>query len=114
MANQIKEAFIDLNDFRTPGAKVFTGRDRGRIVRNKSKIDSLESKFERINVIVPNDIYAINPSFLEEFLVNVVLKLKSDGFSEKFNFECQGDYKIDNDLEEAVDRILREENALII
>lgn len=104
---------IKLQDFRTPGSRVFTGRDRGIEVRKQSRIDELEAQYDTINIIIPDDIGSINPSFLEEFLLNVVLKLKVDGFYKKIHFENNGRYKIDNDLHEAVERILREETALI-
>ena len=32
---------IDLNDYKVKGSKVFTGRDRGIEIREKTKIDSL-------------------------------------------------------------------------
>jgi len=104
---------INLENHRTLGSKVFTGRDRGINVRNESKIDSLESEYDKVQVIVPSDVRSINPSFLEEFLFNVVQKLGADGFRKKFSFISEGRYDITQDLEEAVDRILREENALI-
>lgn len=103
---------IDLNNYRTPGSKVFTGRDRGVIVRNASNIDGVELESEKIEIIIPSDIRSINPSFLEEFLINVVTKLGADRFNDKFKFIQTGRYNINLDLEEAVDRILREENAL--
>lgn len=103
---------INLQDYRTPGSKVFTGRDRGIEVREKSKIDSLAEVHEAISVVIPDDIRSINPSFLEEFLINVVTKLGEVGFKKKFRFENSGRYKIENDLQEAIERILRQENAL--
>lgn len=103
---------IDLQDFRTPGSKVFTTRPRGVDVRKKSKIDTIEPNYDKITVIVPSDISSINPSFLEEFFENVVMKLGETGFYQKFSFVNEGRYKIDNDLSEAIDRILREESAL--
>lgn len=103
---------INLQDFRTSGSRVFTGRDRGIEVRNASKIDSFESQFDEIIIQIPEDIGSINPSFLEEFLHNVVIKLKKDAFFNKFQFKTTGRYNISNDLIEAVERILREENAL--
>lgn len=108
----MKKAKIDLNDFRTTGSKVFTGRAKGGEVRKGSKIDELEAKNDEVEILIPTDIYSINPSFLEEFLVNVVSKLGENGFKNKFKFVNEGDYKIIKDLEEAVERILREENAL--
>lgn len=103
---------IDLQTFRTPTAKVFTGRPRGRKVRESSRIDELEPQYDKITVSIPNDISSINPSFLEEFFQNVILKLGESGFNEKFSFINEGSYKVTVDLQEAVERILREENAL--
>jgi len=103
---------ISLEDFRTPGSKVFTGRDRGTEVRIKSTIDTLSEKEGQVTISIPVDIRSINPSFLEEFLVNVVTKLGEKGFYKKFIIENPGKYKVEQDLKEAIDRILREENAL--
>ena len=109
----MKKIIINLNDYRTIGSKVFTGRVKGGEVRTISKIDELEVKNDTIEIVVPSDIYSINPSFLEEFLVNVVSKLGTNGFNNKFKFINEGDYKINKDLEEAIERILRIENALV-
>jgi hypothetical protein len=108
MANII----INLQDFRTPASKVFTGRDRGEKVRKESKIDNLVGQSDPITIVIPEDIRSINPSFLEEFLVNVVTKLGKAGFYKKFQLDNKGRYKVEDDLNEAIDRILREENAL--
>ena len=104
---------IDLQTYRTPNSRVFTGRDRGIEVREASKIDILEAECETITIAIPDDIGSINPSFLEEFLYNVVIKLQPDIFFKKFKFQNNGRYKINNDLHEAVERIVREENALV-
>ena len=104
---------IDLQNYRTPGAKVFTTRPRGLSVRVTSKIDENEPNYDKVVIVIPEDISSINPSFLEEFLENVVRRLGSQGFKNKFSFINNGRYKIDVDLEEAIDRILREENALV-
>ena len=107
------EKIIDLENFRTKGSKVFTGRDRGISVRTDSKIDELAQGVEKIKILIPSDIMSINPSFLEEFLSNVVLKLGKDGFYTKFSFHSESTrYDIALDLDEAIERILRTENAL--
>jgi len=108
----MKEYKIDLQAYRTPTAKVFTGRPHGLKVRNESKIDIIAGQYDKITVVIPKDISSINPSFLEEFLENVVKELGENGFLKKFSFENEGRYKIDTDLTEAIERILREENAL--
>lgn len=103
---------INLEDFRTAGAKVFTTRPRGIEVRNKSKIDTIEPMYDKIEIIIPSDISSINPSFLEEFFENVVMRLRESGFHQKFSFVNEGRYKIESDLNEAIERILRDESAL--
>lgn len=104
---------INLEDYRTPGSKVFTGRDRGSDVRKKSKIDQLAEVNNEIIVEVPADIRSINPSFLEELLYNIVPKFGKEGFYKRVKFQTQGTrYNIAKDVEEAVDRILRKSNAL--
>jgi hypothetical protein len=107
------EKIIDLEKYRTKGSKVFTGRDRGISVRNDSKIDELSIGDEKIKILIPLDIMSINPSFLEEFLSNVVLRLGKEGFHNKFSFCSESTrYDIALDLDEAIERILRTENAL--
>ncbi|MDO9185861.1 MAG: DUF4325 domain-containing protein [Bacteroidia bacterium] len=106
------EIIIDLNKFRTPEAKVFTGRDRGVTVRGKSEIDKLENEYKKIIIIIPSDLYSINPSFFEEFLYNVVKKLGKDEFNKRFEFINAGEYEHQEDLEEGIKRILRRTNAL--
>lgn len=108
----MSQATINLENFRTPKSKVFTGRDRGVEVRINSKIDSLAENNEVVKIIIPANLYSINPSFFEEFLVNVVLRYRKEGFIKKFSFENLGDYNYLKPLNEAIDRILREKTAL--
>ena len=108
-----KVSTIDLQTYRTPGSRVFTGRDRGIDVKEKSGINNIEAQSDEVIISIPEDIGSINPSFLEEFLFYVVFKLKAEVFLKKFKFVNNGRYKIDTDLQEAVERILREETALI-
>jgi len=111
------ENTINLEDFRARDdkkgivSKVFTGRDRGEIVRKQCKIDEIEQKYEKINIVIPENIYSINPSFFEELFVNVVTKLGKDKFLVKFVFLYQG-YNFEDKLIEAIDRILRDNTAL--
>lgn len=110
---------INLEDYRARDekkgiiSKVFTGRDRGEIVRKNCKLDEIEKIAEQIIIIVPEDIYSINPSFFEELFVNVVKKLGKEKFLEKFKFDYKG-YNFEDKLIEAIDRILREDNALLV
>ena len=110
------ETIIKLEDFRVrQGNKVsvvFTGRDRGAEVRRRSNIDELVQQYDNIKIIIPDNIFSINPSFLEELLVNVVRTYGKDKFYEKIKFESKGEYDINNSLTEAIDRILNDESSL--
>lgn len=108
---------INLEDYRARSsdgtiAKVFTGRDRGRIVRERSKLDQLSERNEKIKFIIPDNIYAINPSFFEELFLNVVQKLGKEQFLKKFEFESHGEYSYEKALHEAITRILRTKSAI--
>ncbi len=104
---------IDLEKYRTKGSKVFTGRERGQSIRTNSKIDELVDANDLVNIQIPTDVMSINPSFLEELLFNVVQKFGKTKFYKKVQFVSNSSrYNISDDLEEAVDRILRSNNAL--
>lgn len=103
---------INLEDFRVAGAKVLTGRDRGKYVRETSKLDEIESKYDEVFIIIPTDIYSIIPSFFEELFLNVILKLGRENFFQKFKIQSLGEYKYEKPLNEAIDRILRNKTAI--
>lgn len=111
-------AIINLEDYRSIDkqtnykSKVFTGRDRGKDVREDSKIDEIESLNEKVVVSIPEDIYSINPSFFEEFFKNVVKKLGNESFMNKFELKSNGDYDFKEELMEAIDRILNDATAI--
>jgi hypothetical protein len=107
-----KDNTIHLEDFRVKTAKVFTGRDRGEAVRIDSKIDEIEKSYAEVNIIIPDNIYSINPSFFEELFLNAVLKLGREGFLEKFKFTSLGNYNYLKPLNEAIIRILRKKTAI--
>lgn len=111
-----RDNIINLEDFRVRSgsvvSKVFTGRDRGLYVRESCKIDEIEAKYDSVEIVIPQGIRSINPSFFEELFKNVVLKLGEDKFLEKFNFTSEGTYNYKRPLNEAIQRILRDNTAL--
>ena len=107
MATQ-NDNVINLGDFVNEGEHVLVGREKGKRARIKSDLEKKARQFEKLRIIVPDGIYAVNPSFLVEFLRPVVSRLGEKRFQEIFDFECQGPYDIRTDLEESVRRIIRE------
>lgn len=108
---------INLEDFRVRRSaqvysKVFTGRDRGRIVREQSKLDEIDQQYEIVSIVIPKDIRSINPSFFEELFINVVKKHGKDKFLNRYKFTSEGDYNYERPLTEAIQRILRSNTAI--
>lgn len=111
-----KDNLINLEDFRARNknivSKVFTGRDRGVDVREKSRIDQIEGSYDKVIIVIPSQIRSINPSFFEELFRNVVTKLGKEGFLTKFDFRSEGEYSVEKPLNEAIERILRKDTAI--
>ena len=111
-----KDNTINLEDFRAKDghkiSKVFTGRDRGLYVREQSKIDEIEQSYDEVKIIIPNNIYSINPSFFEELFVNIIKRLGKENFMKKIHFTSEGDYNYETPLNEAIERVLRKNSAL--
>lgn len=103
---------INLEDHRTPGAKVFTGRDLGKKARILSEINRIEEEYDSISIVIPKNVYSIIPSFFEELFQDVVIKLGKDKFLKKFIFISEGAYKYEKPLNEAIERILRDNTAI--
>nr|DAL11521.1 MAG TPA_asm: protein of unknown function DUF4325 [Caudoviricetes sp.] len=106
---------IDLEKYRTQlGAvksKVFTGRDRGEEVRKKSNIDNIFKENDTITIIIPEDVYSITPSFLEQLFYNIIKQYGKEVFLQKIKWENNG-YNIDGPLDEAIDRIINDKTGL--
>ena len=112
----MRSTIINLENFRVKvngvKSKVFTGRDRGAEVRKASKIDSLESQYDHIELVVPSEIYSINHSVFEEFLRNVVSKIGKEEFLKRITLKSEGQFDYTTKLLEAIDRILNSKPAI--
>ena len=107
-----RDNIINLEDFRAKGAKVYTGRDRGKKARKDSNINQIEENYDKVIIIIPENVYSIIPSFFEELFLDVVIKLGKEKFLEKFEFRSLGEYKYEKPLNEAIERILRKNTAI--
>lgn len=63
---------VSLDDYRTDGCKVFSGHERGRLVA----IDIKETYGDDVDIIIPEDVYSISPTFSRSF--NEILPNKLD------------------------------------
>lgn len=54
---------IKLGQFKRSEEKIFTDRDNGIDARKKLNLDNLEDSEDKIIVLLPSDVWTINPSF---------------------------------------------------
>lgn len=84
---------LDLAQYRTPGSRVFAGRDRGAHVRDAAGVAEFERDFERkpadavLVVKVPEDTLAISSSFLLALFGDTIRRLNAENFRSHVRFE---------------------------
>ena len=81
---------INLGDFAKVGEHALIGQEKGLKARQKSNLEAIAQNYDKVKIIVPDGIYAVNPSFLVEFLKPVVKRLGEKRFYERFEFDNQG------------------------
>jgi hypothetical protein len=106
MENEI----IDFQKFRSAESKVFSGRDRGKVVRDQINFDELIKSTKKVEIRIPSDVYTVNTSFFLGLFGNIVRKLGELVFREKFIFVCEP--SILDDINEGIDRALKENSAI--
>ncbi len=96
---------VDLNKARTSkDAKVFAGRERGKHWREQFRLDELDQKDDVVQVVIPEDIIAINISFFLSMFGKSVRTLGKERFRAHYQFKCDPDLLplIDLGIEQAV------------
>jgi len=115
MKKKSKGNVIELVDYATRYMNivnlVYTGRPRGKAVREESHIDELLEQYGNLTIVIPPDVFSITPSFLEELFFNVVRKYGRSVFDEKIKIQNNG-YSIDSQLDEAIGRILSKKSSI--
>lgn len=76
---------IKLGKFKRSEEKIFTDRDKGIEAREELKLDILEETNDIINVLLPTDIWTINPSFFGG-LFEQSIKKYHEKFWDKYKF----------------------------
>ena len=96
---------IDMSRARTNNeAKVFAGRARGRHWRNEFHLDDLDRADEAVQILIPEDIVAVNISFFLSMFGKSVRELGKDAFRQHYKFVCNEDLipLIDLGIDQAV------------
>jgi hypothetical protein len=96
---------VDLAKARTSkDAKVFAGRERGKHWRSAFQLDDLDQTRDAVDVVIPDDIIAVNISFFLSMFGKSVRTLGKEGFRQHYKFHCSEDLipLIDLGIEQAV------------
>jgi hypothetical protein len=100
---------INLGDYQSPESKIFSGQKRGQDLREKLRIDKIEKEDSPIQIIIPMDTYAVNPSFFLGFLGKSIKSLGEKIFRTKFQFECSKVIK--DNIEEGISYSIKFSNV---
>ena len=76
---------IRLGQFKRSEEKIFTDRDKGIEARRTLDLDSLEENNDIVNVLLPTDIWTVNPSFFGGLFEQSIKKYR-DKFWDKYKF----------------------------
>lgn len=101
---------IDFEKYRSPESKVFSGRERGRVVREQIGFEEILNSSSKVEILIPDDIYTVNTSFFLGLFGNIVRRLGELEFRNKFIFKCTA--SILDDIEEGIDRALKEKSVI--
>ena len=101
---------INLGKF---GGPVFVGRANGAAVRERLKLDSLDTSDEPVRVSIPEGTYSVNSSFfLGMFGPSISHFGSRDAFLVHYNF--QAPEHVRNSLEDLIDRTLSSQGPLVV
>lgn len=92
---------IEIAPYRSSGAKIFTGQDRGMKARKELELDSCDEQNEVTKVIIPTDTWGINPSFFKGMFEKSIKKL-GDTFGEKYIFEYPNNTAINRSIQKDI------------
>ncbi|MCE5222363.1 MAG: hypothetical protein LLF98_14250 [Clostridium sp.] len=98
---------INLKQCVKNGNKVLSGRDNGYYWRKSFKIDKLDKEDYGILVLVPEELFSINPSFFLGLFGDSIRALGEIKFRERYKFDCDEVImeSIDEDIRRAVTEI---------
>ena len=76
---------VDLSVYKKDEEMIFTNRDKGIRARKELKLEELEKEDGCIEVLLPNELWSINPSFFGGMFERSIKELR-DAFWEKYVF----------------------------
>lgn len=101
---------INLDEFRTAGVIVFSGRPKGVALRRKLQLDAEDNQPFPVTIVVPDEVVSLNSSFFLGLFADSVTALGREKFERKYVFECP--VEIREDIEDGIRQALDESNPI--
>lgn len=93
---------VFLSPYKGKEEKIFTNRDKGIKARESLELDRLENEDGRIEVLLPEDVWGINPSFFGGMFETSIIKLRQ-GFWDKYVFLYENRKNLDETLKDCIE-----------
>lgn len=100
---------INLDEYRSNGSKVFAGRERGKLARQRAGLDQIDQTDTTVLVRVPEDIYSVNSSFFLGMFGPSIRRLGGEEFRRRFSFEGKDISRV---IEDGIKEALRSKAPL--
>jgi hypothetical protein len=102
---QVKE--IKLGDYIASDQRVIVGADTGNRLRTVSQIDKLIGRNVLVRIILPDNVWSVNPSFWETFLTGAVKKLENKTtLAQHIEVIATNDYEPQSSFYQAINRLI--------
>lgn len=103
---------IEKIDFGRMGGPLFSGREKGRLNREKYHLDDIDSSESQVEVIIPDNTYSITSSFFMGLFGKSIREIGDrNEFFQKYRFRMPDKFR--NKVEIYIDRALREKTPVI-
>ena len=95
---------IDLKNY-IDSKKVLAGRTNGENIRQNINLEKIEKENEKIEIIIPNDVFSFNSSYFLGMFGESVKKLGKEKFEEKYQFNTNNE-SIKMNIKDGIDEAL--------
>lgn len=93
---------VDLSPYKREEERIFTNRDNGIRARKELKLEELEQEEGCIEVLLPNELWSINPSFFGGMFESSIKQFEHK-FWEKYVFLYVNRNKLSDELKDSID-----------
>ena len=93
---------VDLSPYKKDEERIFTNRDNGVRARKELRLEELEKEEGCIEVLLPNELWSINPSFFGGIFESSIKEFK-DTFWEKYVFLFVNRDKLTDELKDNIE-----------